>query len=206
MKIIGIIGKTSSGKDTISRYLYKKYCIEPIISYTTRPMRESEVDGREHWFVDDKKMDEVLSDKTKILAFMENPDTGRRYCASIYGLKDDRTYTYIINPIAWERMVAEHPEIEFIGIYCDLSESKIRNRAILRGDSLKAIKDRLDDEREEFDSFKEKKFGEKKIADKNDANEFPKLYLVSTAASRDVVEEKVDTILGKLNDGWLNWR
>ena len=56
------------------------------------------------------------------------------------------------------------------------------------------------------DSFKEKKFGEKKVAGKNDANEFPKLYLVSTAASRDVVEEKVDTILGKLNDGWLNWR
>ena len=74
MKIIGLIGKTSSGKDTIARYLYKRYCIEPIISYTTRPMRESEVDGREHWFVDDKKMDEVLSNKTKILAFMENPD------------------------------------------------------------------------------------------------------------------------------------
>ena len=50
-----IIGKSSTGKDTI----YKELCqkkelnLRPLVMYTTRPIRDMEKDGREYYFVDD---------------------------------------------------------------------------------------------------------------------------------------------------------
>ena len=35
-KILFIVGKTSSGKDTVANYLSEKYDIPMVVSYTTR--------------------------------------------------------------------------------------------------------------------------------------------------------------------------
>ena len=55
-KIFYIMGKSSSGKDTIySRIMQdKELHLNKIILYTTRPMREGEESGREYHFVDEK--------------------------------------------------------------------------------------------------------------------------------------------------------
>lgn len=59
-KIFYIIGKSSSGKDTIFKRLLEKYPdFHTIVTYTTRPKREGEVDGVEYFFVDDKKLKEL---------------------------------------------------------------------------------------------------------------------------------------------------
>ena len=50
--IIALVGASGSGKTTLSLHLEKQVGIRAICSYTTRPMREGEVNGREHWFVD----------------------------------------------------------------------------------------------------------------------------------------------------------
>ena len=44
--IICIVGKTGTGKDTIAKYLYNKYGIDAICSYTTREKRDYETDGK----------------------------------------------------------------------------------------------------------------------------------------------------------------
>lgn len=49
--IFYLIGKSSSGKDTIFRRLLERLELKPIILYTTRPMRENEHEGREYYFV-----------------------------------------------------------------------------------------------------------------------------------------------------------
>lgn len=56
-----IIGKSSTGKDTIFKRLLenKSLNLENVVSYTTRPIREHEVDGVEYHFVDEKKRDEL---------------------------------------------------------------------------------------------------------------------------------------------------
>ena len=51
-RIFYIIGKSSSGKDTIYKELLKKLDLRPIVLYTTRPMRENEIQGREYNFTD----------------------------------------------------------------------------------------------------------------------------------------------------------
>ncbi len=54
-KIVYIMGKSSTGKDTIFKQLLKnsKYHFKTIVSYTTRPIRESEHEGVEYHFVNE---------------------------------------------------------------------------------------------------------------------------------------------------------
>lgn len=58
-RIFYIMGKSSSGKDTIYKRLLNEQDFTPIVLYTTRPMRENEEDGREYHFVDRSKFEEM---------------------------------------------------------------------------------------------------------------------------------------------------
>lgn len=54
--IFVIMGKSSSGKDTIfSRLVGQADCgLKTVTMYTTRPMRDGEADGREYFFTDEE--------------------------------------------------------------------------------------------------------------------------------------------------------
>ena len=47
-----IMGKSATGKDTIYRELHERFGFQPLILYTTRPMRQNEENGREYFFID----------------------------------------------------------------------------------------------------------------------------------------------------------
>lgn len=49
--IIALVGASGSGKTTLSLHLQEHNGIPAVCSYTTRPMREGEINGRDHWFV-----------------------------------------------------------------------------------------------------------------------------------------------------------
>lgn len=49
--LIFLIGKSGSGKDTAADYLCTRYGFRKVASYTTRPIRDGEMNGREHTFV-----------------------------------------------------------------------------------------------------------------------------------------------------------
>ena len=57
-RICCLIGKSASGKDTVYRELLKDpvFSFQPIVLYTTRPIRGGEVNGREYHFVTDEKL------------------------------------------------------------------------------------------------------------------------------------------------------
>lgn len=152
--IIALQGKTSSGKDSAARYIREIYGIEPVISFATRPIRDSEVEGREHYFINDAQMDEIVKDEASMLAFVQFPKTGYRYCASTRDLKDGATMTYIIDPSGLQWLKDHRPDVKVISLFFDLPEEIIKERALKRGDNLIDIEARLDSEREMFDSFK----------------------------------------------------
>lgn len=54
-KIYCICGKSSSGKDTVYKRLLSDEGLKlnQLVTYTTRPIREGEVNGREYFFVDE---------------------------------------------------------------------------------------------------------------------------------------------------------
>ena len=62
-KIYEIMGRSSCGKDTIYKKLLERgnANLNKVIIYTTRPMREGEVDGVERVGESAKKRDDLLS-------------------------------------------------------------------------------------------------------------------------------------------------
>lgn len=59
-KIFYIMGKSSSGKDSIFKELKKRMPrLQEIILYTTRPIREGEQDGVEYYFVEEARLREL---------------------------------------------------------------------------------------------------------------------------------------------------
>lgn len=51
-----LVGKSGCGKDTLQEELVKEGFVK-LVSTTSRPMREGEVEGREYYFVDNKEFD-----------------------------------------------------------------------------------------------------------------------------------------------------
>lgn len=60
-KIFYIIGKSSTGKDTIYKHILEdeQLGLKPIVIYTTRPIREGECDGREYFFTDEAGLEQI---------------------------------------------------------------------------------------------------------------------------------------------------
>ena len=67
-KLIYLMGKSSSGKDTIYRELLKDtdLNLKKVVLYTTRPIREGEVDGVQYHFVDDEVFNDFLKENKVI--------------------------------------------------------------------------------------------------------------------------------------------
>lgn len=67
-KIFVVIGKSSTGKDTI----YQKICsmnelgLRQVVGYTTRPIREGEENGVNYYFVNDEKLEFFIKEKKVI--------------------------------------------------------------------------------------------------------------------------------------------
>lgn len=67
-KIVYLMGKSSSGKDTIYKEILKDSRIElhTIVPYTTRPIRDGERDGVEYFFTDERGY-QALTARGKII-------------------------------------------------------------------------------------------------------------------------------------------
>lgn len=62
-KIYCVMGKSSSGKDTVYKKLKEQYKeFHLIVPYTTRPIREGEKDGVEYYFVDPEQFRAMKED------------------------------------------------------------------------------------------------------------------------------------------------
>ena len=62
-KIYYVIGKSSSGKDTIYKQLIQRTDLDlhELVLYTTRPIRSGETDGVEYFFVSEEKYEQLKS-------------------------------------------------------------------------------------------------------------------------------------------------
>ncbi len=70
-KIFYLMGKSASGKDTIYKKVKEQMPeLKTIVIYTTRPIREGELNGREYYFVDVDKLKE-LQEKGKVIELRE---------------------------------------------------------------------------------------------------------------------------------------
>ena len=73
-KIYCVMGKSSSGKDSIYHQIMGKgvLALKPIIPYTTRPIRDGEQDGREYHFCTEETV-QKLQDAGRIIELRAIP-------------------------------------------------------------------------------------------------------------------------------------
>lgn len=155
-----ICGETSSGKDTLIRMImnYFQDVLKPVCSHTSRPMREGEVDGREHYFDSHEEFQRIKKENSdKILAYTkieskENHD-GYEYMALLDEL--DHANVYIIDPLGL-KYLKEHfgdriTNIVVIYITAPLQERVLRARS--RSDFNTQFKKRVMNEYEQFLDF-----------------------------------------------------
>lgn len=96
-KIIALAGKAGTGKDTILRKAVEDYpeLFNGIISYTTRPPREGEEDGKNYHFVSTEEFAEKLLNGNLIEATLFNH---WGYGTSIDSLDEEKINIGVFNP------------------------------------------------------------------------------------------------------------
>lgn len=70
------MGKSSSGKDSLYNAIVDTLSLTPLVIYTTRPMRENEIDGREYHFVNRADFDQMKAEGRVIESRIYNTKLG----------------------------------------------------------------------------------------------------------------------------------
>ena len=136
-KIFFILGKSSSGKDTIFQKIKEnnELDLKTVVGYTTRPMRENEVDGEEYFFVDRDRLEE-LKNEDKVI---ESRDYNTVHGIWSYFTVDDGQidldqddYLYIGTLESYEQVRNFYGEDKVIPIYIEVEQGERLRRAVLR--------------------------------------------------------------------------
>lgn len=137
-KIFCLMGKSSSGKDTIFNKLLQdeELNLKPVIPYTTRPIRHNESQGREYHFV----AEELLAYYRKIGKIIEQRDydtiNGRwSYCTIDDGqinLSQDNCYLLIATLESYKNLQNYFGASNVIPLYIEVDDGVRLVRAIDR--------------------------------------------------------------------------
>ena len=135
-KIYYMMGKSSSGKDTIYKDIRKDLPeLKTLTLYTTRPMREGEKDGVEYYFVTDEIL-EKYREEGKIIEL--------RTYQTVYGdwkyatiddgqmNLDDSDYLIIGTLESYSKMKSYYGEEYLVPIYIEVEDGERLSRALQR--------------------------------------------------------------------------
>ncbi len=140
-KIYVIMGKSSSGKDTIYSRLKSDETVKfnNVIMYTTRPMREGELDGREYFFTTEDKLNEY--EKQDIIVELRAYNTVHgvwKYFTLDDGqidLSSNNKYLIIATLEAYKNYVKYYGRDVVIPIYIEVDDKVRIHRALAREDA-----------------------------------------------------------------------
>lgn len=142
-KLFYIMGKSASGKDTIYQRLLRnpEFSLERLVIYTTRPIRDGELDGREYHFVTEEDF-QKLKAEGKIIE-----DRGYE---TVYGLwryftadnmnLEEKSYLGIGTLESYEKLKAYYGEEKIRPIYIEVEDGERLKRAIAREETQEAPK------------------------------------------------------------------
>ncbi len=136
-KIFCLMGKSSSGKDTIYKALTEdnELDLKQMISYTTRPIRSGETEGLQYHFVTEEQLS-YLEEEGRIVELRSyNTVHGVwKYftvCEEGMDLEAD-SYLVIGTLNSWHSMCAYYGRTRMVPVYIEVEDGVRLERAILR--------------------------------------------------------------------------
>lgn len=135
-KIYYVMGKSSSGKDTIYKMLLERHPqFHTVVPYTTRPIREGERDGVEYFFVDAEDLHEMQEAEKIIEMRAYNTKCGIwTYFTADDGQIDLDRYDYLmIGTLVSYRALREYfGEEKLVPVYIEVEDGLRLSRALER--------------------------------------------------------------------------
>ena len=134
-----LVGCSASGKDTVMNRLIKEFDVKPVISYTTRPIRDCEQEGREYHFITEEEFERMKDNDEFVETRVYNTVSGNWY----YGLpkngidlEDDNNYITILDfdgLLELEKWLRDIGQIDKLtSVYIDVTEQNRLIRSLNR--------------------------------------------------------------------------
>lgn len=135
-RIFYMMGKSSSGKDTIYKEIGKRMPeLRKVVPYTTRPIRRGECDGVDYHFVDEEKLSQLeASGKIVELRAYDTVHGVWKYFTVDDGQIDftKQDYLMIGTLESYEKMCAYYGKEHFVPIYIEVEDGERLFRALRR--------------------------------------------------------------------------
>ena len=130
IKLLALFGESSAGKDSIQHWLkYQLNNVHEIISYTSRPPRDYEIEGKEYHFVTKEKFEELIS-KNKIL---EYTNFNNWYYGTCFDdLQKDKINIGVFNPDGIRNLLQYSNIIEILPVWIKAGEKTRLLRSLNR--------------------------------------------------------------------------
>ena len=147
--MIALIGKTCAGKDTILAEMISRFNYKPVVTYTTRPARDGEIDGVHYHFIDKSQFRRMKLQGFFAETTSYNVASGGTwyYGTRLKDLNDDSII--IVNPEGL-RELKKNKNLNIVSFLITASEDTIRKRLSKRGDNPKEAERRLESDRKDF--------------------------------------------------------
>lgn len=163
--IIAIVGETCSGKDSlVNRFLQSESGDEfvTVCSHTTRPKRDNETNGVEHYFDSEEEFHKIMEENPEdILAYtkiVKNDGTseGYEYFALLSDLSDEHPNIYIIDPKGIEYLEEKFgSKINLVTVYIYAGyQTRLERAKTGRSDFETEFNKRVENEHDQFDEFR----------------------------------------------------
>ncbi len=186
--IMFYIGPSSSGKDTYYNYTIKKYDINSIILYTTRPIREGEIDGVTYHYISKEKMD--FMDKNGMLIERRDYDTKYgvwSYATSICNIDNLKNYLTLNTWDGYSSFIKKLDNKELFPVYFEL-DPKVRLERALKRESKEECP-KYDEVERRFKS--DEKDYRKELIEKYNP------YIIDNNGTIDETKSQIDNLMSK---------
>ena len=149
--IIVLVGKTASGKTTVANELCKHHGYKRIVTYTTRPMRENEVQDVDYHFISDEQFNKMVENNEFTEYKRYNTAHGVWSYGSIITLEQeysDDCYVIILTPQGLKDLSKKISR--YIAFYLNVDFKTQLERLKKRGDEEQQIIKRLKNDAKDF--------------------------------------------------------
>lgn len=158
-KMIVIVGKSGSGKDYVSNYLANTFGFNKTVSYTTRPKRDGEVEGKDYYYLTTEEFckknnnDEFIETREYTTKFNDK-DQVYFYGTSKEEIDNKTKKICIVDLKGLKEIKKYYGEENLLVIFIDAADEIRQRRAMRRGSFDKSEwYRRLKDDNKKFKDF-----------------------------------------------------